>query len=255
MPLDAAQLALLAAAGLLAGAMNAVTGGGTFVSLPALAAIGLPGTVANASSSVALLPGALASAWAYRRDIRPVEGVSIRALALLSLAGGGVGAGLLLATPDAAFDLIVPWLLLVATVTLAAGPRLSRALARAGLKAGRLTIFFAQFLLGIYGGYFGGAVGLMMLAAWSLLTEADIVVLTPLRTLMIAAANGVAVLLFALSGEVAWSAALTVMAGAVAGGYLGAFVGRRLPPPLLRGLVLTITVVTTAAFFWKAYRP
>jgi len=244
---------LLAAAGLLAGAMNAVVGGGTFVSLPALTAAGLPSTIANATSSVALLPGAMAAAWAYRRDLKPVEGVSIRAMGGLSLAGGAVGAGLLLVTPDAAFDLIVPWLLLVATLMLAAGPRLARALAGVGIKAGPAAILGAQFLLGIYGGYFGGAVGLMMLAVWSLLTEADIAALTPLRTLMLAAANAVAVLVFALSGEVAWPAALVVMAGAIAGGWLGAQVGRRLPSVVLRGLVLVVTVTTTIIFFWRAY--
>lgn len=247
------DLMLLAGAGLLAGAMNAVVGGGTFVSLPALTAIGLPGTVANASSSVALLPGALASAWAYRRDMRPLQGVAIRALGLLSLAGGAVGAVLLLATPEAAFDLIIPWLLLLATVTLATGPRLARALARVGLKAGPGVVLGAQFLLGIYGGYFGGAVGLMMLAAWSLLTEASIAELTPLRTLMLAAANAVAVLVFIASDSVSWAATLVVMAGAIAGGYLGAQVGRRLPPVVLRLLVLAITVGVTAIFFWRAY--
>lgn len=253
MTLEPSQLAVLLGAGLLAGAMNAVTGGGTFVSLPALTAIGLPGTIANASSSVALLPGALASAWAYRRHMRPVEAVSIRALAWLSLAGGLAGAVLLLVTPEAAFDRIIPWLLLVATITLALGPRLSRGLRRVGLHAGRRTVLVVQFLLGIYGGYFGGAVGLMMLAAWSLLTEADVAAMTPLRTLMIAAANAAAVLLFIASRNVSWAAALAVMAGAVAGGYVGARIGRRLPPVVLRGMVLAITVGTTAVFFWRAY--
>jgi uncharacterized membrane protein YfcA len=182
-----------------------------------------------------------------------VEGVSIRAMSLLSLAGGAVGAVLLLATTEAQFDLIIPWLLLIATVTLAAGPRLARALAKVGLKAGPPVVLGAQFFLGIYGGYFGGAVGLMMLAAWSLLTEADIAELTPLRTLMLAAANAVAVLVFIVSGNVSWLPTLVVMAGAIAGGYLGAQVGRRLPAVVLRILVLAITVGTTAIFFWRAY--
>lgn len=253
MLIDPTHLALLAAAGLLAGAMNAVTGGGTFAALPALTAVGLPAVIANASSTVALLPGAMASAWAYRRDMRPVEGVTIRALAGLSLAGGLVGAVLLLATSEAAFDLIIPWLLLLAAVILALGPRFSRGLRRVGLHAGPRTVLAAQFALGIYGGYFGGAVGLMMLAVWSLLTEADIAALTPLRTLMIAAANVAAVGLFAATGHVSWPATATVMAGAVAGGYLGARVGRRLPAPVLRGLILAITFATTAVFFVRAY--
>jgi uncharacterized membrane protein YfcA len=251
MPL--AHLLLLAGAGVLAGAMNAVTGGGTFVSLPALTAVGLPGTVANASSSTALLPGALASAWAYRRDLQPLERVSTRALAVASLLGGGVGAGLLLGTPEAVFDLVIPWLLLAATVTLAIGPRLQGLLQRAGLSAGPRAILTAQVLLGVYGGYFGGAVGLMMLAAWSLLSQASIAALTPLRTVMLVAANTVAVLLFVVMGQVSWPAALTVMAGAVAGGWAGAQIGRRLPAAVLRALVLTITVATTAIFFARAY--
>jgi len=251
--MNANELLLLLGAGLLAGAMNAVVGGGTFVTLPALTAIGLPGTVANATSTTALLPGALTAAWAYRDDMRPVEGVSIRAMSGLSLAGGAVGAGLLLATSEAQFALIIPWLLLLATVMLAAGPRLARVLARFGLKAGPGVVLAVQFVLGIYGGYFGGAVGLMMLAAWSLLSDADVATLTPLRTLMLAAANAVAVLVFVASGNVAWLPALVVMAGAVAGGWLGAQVGRRLPPIVLRVLVLAVTVTTTAVFFWRAY--
>ena len=248
-----AQLLLLAGAGFVAGAMNAVTGGGTFVSLPALTAVGLPGTVANASSSTALLPGALASAWAYRRDLQPLERVSTRALAVASLLGGGVGAALLLGTPEAVFDVVIPWLLLAATVTLAIGPRLQGLLQRAGLHAGPRAVLAVQVLLGVYGGYFGGAVGLMMLAAWSLLSQASIAALTPLRTVMLVAANAVAVLLFVVMGQVSWPAALTVMAGAIAGGWAGAQIGRRLPAAVLRAMVLTITVATTAIFFARAY--
>ena len=247
------QLAVLLGAGFVAGAMNAVTGGGTFVSLPALTAVGLPGTVANASSSTALVPGALASAWAYRRDLQPLERVSTRALSIASLVGGGVGAGLLLGTPEAVFDLVIPWLLLAATVTLAIGPRLQGLLQRAGLHAGPRAILGVQVLLGVYGGYFGGAVGLMMLAAWSLLSQASIAALTPLRTVMLVAANAVAVALFVVMGQVSWPAALTVMAGAIAGGWAGAQIGRRLPAAVLRAMVLTITVATTAIFFVRAY--
>jgi uncharacterized membrane protein YfcA len=183
----------------------------------------------------------------------PLGGVSTRTLALLSLAGGLVGAVLLLATPESAFGLIVPWLLLAASFTLAAGPRLNRGLRRFGLRAGPRGILAAQFLLGVYGGYFGGAVGLMMLAGWSLLSEIDIAVLTPLRTLMTAAANTVAVMLFAVSGAVSWGPAFAVMAGAIAGGYVGARLGRRLPRVVLRGLILAITFGTTLVFFARAY--
>lgn len=247
------SLALLLAAGFLAGAMNAVAGGGTFVALPALSFMGLAPTVANASSTVALFPGALASAWAYRRDLRPLDVAPGWALLALSLLGGLVGAILLLVTPQSAFKALIPWLLLVATATLAAGPNLSLGLRRLGLHFGRRSVLAAQFLLGIYGGYFGGAVGLMMLAVWSLATAVDLRALNPLRTLMVAASNGVAVVCFAATGNISWREALVVMAGGIAGGYLGAQFGRRLPPAVLRAIILIIAGVTTAVFFVRAY--
>jgi hypothetical protein len=247
------ETALLLAAGFLAGAMNAVAGGGTFVALPALSFMGLAPTIANASTTVALFPGSLASAWAYRHDVRPLDAAPSWALLVLSLLGGLVGALLLLATPQSAFTAMIPWLLLAATATLAAGPNLSLGLRRLGLRFGRRSILAAQLALGVYGGYFGGAVGLMMLAVWSLATALDLRTLNPLRTLMVAAANGVAVICFAASGHVAWREALVVMVGGVAGGYLGAHFGRRLPAPILRAMILVIAVVTTAAFFAKAY--
>jgi hypothetical protein len=232
--------------------MNAVAGGGTFVTLPALTLAGLPPTVANASSTVALFPGTLASASAYRDDVRPLDGVSTRVLLTLSLAGGLIGALLLLSTPERAFTRIVPWLLLAATIALALGSRLGDALRAVGLRMGRRSIFIAQFLLGVYGGYFGGAVGLMMLAVWTVFTRVELRSMTPLRVLMVAAANGVAVICFALSGSIRWRETLVVMAGGIAGGYLGAHAGKRLPAPVVRALILAITIVTTAGFFLRA---
>jgi uncharacterized membrane protein YfcA len=244
--------AMLAGAGFVAGAMNAVAGGGTFVTLPALTLAGLPPTIGNASSTVALFPATLASSWAYRDDVRPLEGVATGALLTLSLAGGVIGALLLLSTPERAFTRIVPWLLLAATIALASGPRLGQALQWLGLRMGRRSLFLAQFLLGIYGGYFGGAVGLMMLAVWTLFTSVELRSMTPLRVLMVAAANGVAVICFALSGSIRWRETLIVMAGGIGGGYLGAHAGRRLPAPVIRALILAITIVTTAGFFLRA---
>lgn len=246
-------VALLLAAGFMAGAMNAVAGGGTFVALPALALMGLSPTIANASSTVALFPGTLASAWSYRKDIRPLDAAGTGTLLTLSLVGGLIGALLLLFTPERAFSALIPWLLLLATATLAAGPRLTIHLRGLGLHTGPRFLLVAQFLLGVYGGYFGGAVGLMMLATWSLATTADLRALNPLRTLMVAGANGVAVACFTVTGNVSWRETLIVMAGSVAGGYIGAQLGRRLPLPLLRAAILAIALVTTGAFFARAY--
>lgn len=251
LPIESAGLLL--AAGFLAGAMNAVAGGGTFVALPALSLMGLPPTMANASSTVALFPGTLASAWSYRQDIRPFGPVPTASLLWCSLVGGLVGAVLLLLTPERAFSAVVPWLLLLATATLAAGPRLSASIQRLGLRAGPRFVLAAQVVLGIYGGYFGGAVGLMMLAAWSLTSTADLRTLNPIRTLMVAAANGMAVACFVLTGNVRWPETLLVMIGGIVGGYIGAQLGRRLPLALLRAIILTIAVATTALYFTQAY--
>jgi len=243
---------VLVGAGFVAGAMNSVAGGGTFVTLPALTLAGLPPTVGNASSTVALFPATLASSWAYRHDVQPLEGVATGTLLTLSLAGGLVGALLLLSTPERAFNQIVPWLLLAATIALASGSRLGQALRSVGLRMGRRSLFLAQFILGIYGGYFGGAVGLMILAVWTVFTRVELRSMTPLRVLMVAAANGVAVICFALSGSIRWRETLAVMAGGIAGGYLGAHAGRHLPAPVLRALILGITIATTAGFFLRA---
>jgi hypothetical protein len=159
---------LLAVAGLLAGAMNAIAGGGSFISFPAMVAAGLPAVFANASSTVALFPGTLACTWAYRRAFASVTGLNLCLLVPLSLAGGLAGAILLLATPTRLFDAVIPLLLLLATLTFALGTRAGLMLRRA-VRIGPTALPAVQFAVSIYGGYFGGAVGLMMMATWSLL--------------------------------------------------------------------------------------
>jgi uncharacterized protein len=243
---------LLILPGLLAGGMNALAGGGSFITLPALIASGVPSVSANATSSVALYPGGTASAWVYRNRLGPVCGVPLVPTLAVTLVGGLAGSLLLLWTPNTLFDRALPWLLLVATLTLMLGPHVGTLL-RARLTVGRPTVLAVQFLLGMYGGYFGGAVGLMMMAAWSLLQGADIKALNAPRTLMVTAANTVAILCFAVAGAVRWQAALLVGAGAVAGGYAGAHLGRRLDPTFVRRATLLISAAITARFFIRAY--
>ncbi len=243
---------MLLGAGLLAGAMNALAGGGSFVTLPALIAAGVPSVSANASSTVALYPGGAASAWVYRDGLTQVCGVPVRPALLATLVGGLVGGLLLLWTPGALFDRVLPWLLLTATLTLAFGPRLGPLL-RARVRLGVVSILAVQFLLGIYGGYFGGAVGLMMMAAWSLLDGADVKTLNPARTLMVTAANTVAVLCFIIAGAVRWPESLALAAGAIAGGYGGARLGRRLPAKVVRIATLLVAAGMTLAFFVRAF--
>lgn len=242
---------LIALAGALAGAMNAIAGGGSFVSLPALIATGLPPVIANATSTLALVPGSLASAWVYRKDLAPIGAASQKAMLAVTVAGGIVGSVLLLAMPSSSFEAALPWLLLGATITLAVGPSLSRWLARRRLKAGAATLLAVQFALGVYGGYFGGAVGIMMMAAWSLLVEADFRRFQPARTILVSAANAMAAVVFACAGAVRWPEALALAAGAVLGGYGGGVVARRLPAGLLRAVTLLLCGVVTLMFFLK----
>jgi len=160
---EIATLTLAAAAGLIGGAMNALAGGGTFATMPALIALGLPSTEANATSNVALQPGAMASAWAFREQLEPLGGVGIGTLSAITFAGGLAGSLLLVATPTRTFDLVIPWLLLLAFLAIAFGKAAAKALA-ARVTIGRPTLMSAQALLGLYGGYFGGGVGIMTTA-------------------------------------------------------------------------------------------
>jgi len=183
------DLLLVAGAGLLGGAMNAIAGGGSFVTLPALVAAGVPSLNANATSTVALVPSALATAFAYRRDFRGFEGVKLSTMALISVAGGALGALLLLVTPQRIFDHLFPFLLLFGVLAFAFGRRIGDAL-RARMRIHPHALPAAQFALGVYGGYFGGAVGVMMMAAWSVLTTASINAMQASRHLLNASMNG-----------------------------------------------------------------
>ena len=249
---DPAGLALAGAAGIVGGAMNALAGGGTFATMPTLIALGLPSPIANATSNVSLQPGAISAAWAYRLGLGPLGGVGVPMLTAITFAGGIVGSLLLVATPVDTFDIVVPWLLLLATLALAFG-RSASAILHRHLTIGTRSLLVTQFLLGIYGGYFGGGVGLMMVAAWGLLARAEPHLLSAHRTLMLAVSNAAAALIFIGAGMVAWVLALPMLAGSVAGGYLGARLGRVLPAAAVRIVTLGVTAAMTIIFFWRAY--
>lgn len=251
MPLT--DILLLVSAGGIAGAMNAMVGGGSFVTLPALVATGLSALEANASSSVALYPGGALSAFVYRGAAGSVCGIPVLRLMPVSVVGGLAGAALLLWTPTQLFDRVLPWLLLTATIVLAFGPQLAR-LHGVSLQHGRRALPVIQFLLGVYAGYFGGAVGLLMLAAWRVLGAHDIKSLNGPRTLLVTAANTTAIALLAAAGIVRWTACLPMGAGALAGGYIGARVGKRLSPRVAHITAIVVSVSITVAFFMRAYR-
>ncbi len=245
------DLPLLAAAGLFAGAMNAVAGGGSFVTFPAMVFAGLPPVIANASSTVALFPGTIASSFAYRRELAGIGGFRLTVLAPISIAGGLAGAILLLATPEHLFDVVIPWLLLLATLTFGFGARAGIALRRViRIRSGALPV--VQFVISIYGGYFGGAVGLMMMAAWSLLTaDDDFKSMAPARVLLTSATNSGAVLWFIAAGAVRWPETLAMLGASVIGGYLGARLTRVLSAHFVRRFVVVLTAFVTLVFYLR----
>lgn len=242
----------LVLAGLLAGTMNAVAGGGSFVSFPVMVLVGLPPIAANATSTVALFPGTIASTWAYRDDLRGIAGIGLKVLVPVGILGGAVGAILLLVTPGAAFDLVIPWLLVLATLTFACGRHFGDWLQRY-IRIGRPTFLLIQFILSIYGGYFGGAIGLMMMAVWMLIDSSELKAMAPTRTALVSAANGAAVICFVVAGTVQWAEMLAMMMSAIAGGYYGARFARRLPPQVLRWFVVALSATVTVAFFMRRY--
>ena len=246
---------LLALAGFAAGGMNALAGGGTFFSFPALLATGLPPVTANATNAVALWPASVAAAWAARGSLRPLG----RYLLPLLLAGllGGLGGGLLLlAGGDSVFKVLIPWLLLAATALFAASPWLGRLLAarrREGAQPPHTPLSLAAHAgVSIYGGYFGAGMGILQLAAFSIeghpLARAN-----ALKNLISAVIYSVASLTFILAGRVSWSELLILLAGATAGGYAGGALGERLPPRLLRSLVLLVGSGMTLYYFHATY--
>ncbi|MET0241711.1 MAG: sulfite exporter TauE/SafE family protein [Sphingobium sp.] len=251
-PLLIAPVLLVIVAGMLGGAMNALAGGGTFATLPALIALGLPANIANATSNFSLLPAAGSSAWVYRDELEPIGGVKVGWLAAVTFIGGLGGGIALVLTPSRAFDLIIPWLLLFALVVMLFGPRASLWL-RARVSIGKRVLIGSQLLLGVYGGYFGGGVGLITTALFGLLAGIDPRAMFAPRTLMLAVANLAAAVIFLYFAMIDWGSAAVMIPGAMVGGWLGAHVGKRLPLLAVRIWTLAVTAATTAVFFVRAY--
>jgi len=240
---------LLLAAGLWAGAQNALAGGGSFVTLPALILSGLDARAANITSTIALFPGQVTTGLAGRRLVSGAEQLSLRALFVISLAGGAVGALLLLATPPSFFARMLPWLVLMATALFAWGSfRRPAAETRRPLSAPRAGV--AQFLIAIYGGYFGGGIGFLMLAA---LTIAGLPVRTAAATKNVLAAvmNASAVAIFVFSPDVRWLSALILGAGAIVGGLAGAWMLRRVNERALKIGVVILGLALTAGLLLR----
>jgi uncharacterized protein len=237
------EAALLAGAGFLAGGVNAVAGGGSLISFPALLAVGYPSVDANVTNSVAVLPGYLGGSIGYRRELRG-QRRRAGALAATSAAGALAGALLLLLGPESVFEAIVPFLILFACGLLAVQPLISRRLAPRSDHDDRLPVRLhaAQFAAAVYGGYFGAGLGLLLLAVLALFVDDDLQRLNALKGLLSLLIGAVAALYFALFGPVAWAAAGIMALTTLAGGQAGVGVARRLSPGALRAVVIAFGV-------------
>jgi uncharacterized membrane protein YfcA len=243
---------LLACAAFAAGLINSVAGGGSFLTFPALVFTGVPSIIANASSTLALFPGSFASAWAYRDDFKKSEGFPFRPMLIVSLAGGITGALLLLFTPQRTFDAVIPWLMLGAALLFTFGPRVSSILQRM-FHIGPITLICFQALVAIYGGYFGGAIGILMLAAWSLFGLKDIHVMNANKTLLGGSMNAVAVVLFVIARKIWWPQTLVMLVAGVIGSYTGARTAKAANPRYIRNAITVISLAITIAFFLRRH--
>ena len=243
--LDAVRVAVLAGAAFLAGAVNAVAGGGSLISFPGLLWAGYPPVVANVTNTVALLPGYGGGTLAYRPELAG-QGPRIRLLSAVSVAGAVVGALLLLVGPASVFSRLVPWLILFSCAVLAAQPAIARWLRRRGGARGRgersPILLAAQFAGAVYGAYFGAGLGVLMLALLGIFVEDGLQRLNALKGLLALVINVVAALCFVLAGSVAWVAVAIMAAASMAGGRIGVVAARRLDDRVLRVLVVAFGV-------------
>jgi uncharacterized membrane protein YfcA len=251
------DIVLLFGAGLLAAAANAVAGGGTFLTFPAFLATGVPAIVANASNAVAIWPGRLLAIAAYRRELARHAGRMLWTGAIC-VAGAIVGAWTLLRTGDKGFLRTVPWLLLVASLLLLFDrPIQSRfGVGHAGRHpspALKATLGIVLFLCAVYGGFFAGGLGVVLMPLLSLTGVRDIQELNALKNLLVALITGVAVAIFVASGAVSWPGTLAMMAGALIGGYCGGTLARHIPAPALRLVVIAFGFALSAWYFWDIY--
>jgi uncharacterized protein len=225
----------VAGAGAVAGAVNAIVGSGSLITFPTLLAVGYAPVVANVSNTVGLVFGSVSGAWGYRRELRGQRS-RVMALASGSAAGALAGGILLLALPGSVFDAVVPVLILLAVALMAFKPTPSPEHAPARDHTGRATA--GTFLTGIYGGYFGAAQGVILLAVLRLAFDDDLQRLNAVKNVLAGVANGVAAVLFVAIADVAWEAAALIAGGSILGGLAGANLGRRLPEAWLRRAVI-----------------
>lgn len=246
------SILLLAAAAFGAGVLNAIAGGGSFLTFPALVFTGVPPIVANATSALAVSPGYLGSTWGFKAELRELSATRLRREMLIAAVGGVLGALLLLLTPGKLFAGIVPWLLLFATLLFAAGPLLARR-AQASAIDHSLEKWREPglFLVSIYGGYFNGGLGILLMALYTVTGEQRLNTVNALKNLNSLVLSWLSVAAFVIGGAIAWRQGLLMMAAATVGGYLGARLAKKLPAAWVRMGVIGIGLVMSVVFFMR----
>ncbi|MGW6916788.1 sulfite exporter TauE/SafE family protein [Kitasatospora sp. NPDC054939] len=231
------------AAGVGAGMINVIVGSGTLITFPVLLAVGLPPVTANVSNTFGLVPGSLSGVIGYRRELAD-QGARLLRFGTASLLGGLLGAYLLIKLPSSAFDAVVPVLILLALVLVVIQPRVAKFVAARrrpdGDPHGGALLLTGIFLTGIYGGYFGAAQGVLLLALMGMLLQDDLQRINGVKNALAMIVNAVAALFFLFTSTVNWTAAGLIAAGSLVGGLLGAKVGRRLKPQVLRGVIVVV---------------
>jgi uncharacterized protein len=254
--LNLSQAIFLFLAGAVGGAMNAVAGGGSFVAFPALLFTGVAPVPANATNTLALWAGTAVSGGAYRKRLN-LPGRILIPLLVTSLVGGLTGALLLIRTPAHTFLRLIPWLMLGATLLFAFGKhltkRISAGISHQASKASIAATSLFELLVAIYGGYFGGGIGIMILAMLAAMGMTDIHAMNALKIVLVAVINGVAAVTFIATGAIVWPQALVMIVGASCGGYAAAHYAQKLPQARVRALVIALGAGMTIYFFVKAY--
>jgi uncharacterized protein len=246
-----ATSALLFVAGAVGGAINSVAGGGSFLVFPSILLVGVPPVAANATTAVSLWPAGVSSTIAYRKDL-PRERRTLIVFALASALGGAAGALLLLSTSDLTFTRILPLLMLAASAVFTFGPRMAKL--RGGRHMPLAAAAVVQFLISSYGGYFGGGMGILMLATFTLMGMTNLHAMNGLKTLLGMLINGAANIAFFIAHKVVIDVAIPVAIGAIVGGWFGAAVARTMRPARVRIFVLIFAWGLTAWFFVRALR-
>ncbi|MBX3582876.1 MAG: sulfite exporter TauE/SafE family protein [Rhizobiaceae bacterium] len=242
---------ILAAAAFLAGMLNTVAGGGTFLTFPALVYTGVPPVAANATSAVVVFPGYLGGAAGFRKEIAAFERSRLLRIVIFTGIGGLSGSLLLLVSSDEAFSRVVPFLLALATLTFAFGPRIEVWASRHNF--GKAEGVWGTLLVSAYGGYFNGGLGIVLLALFSLWGMRDLNLMNGLKNALSFVLSAISVVTFAAAGIVAWPQAVLMMVAATIGGYAGAPVARALPAVAVRAIVIAVGATMSAVFFWRAF--